>query len=269
MPHRFIEEDFETWSELQSKLDRVKSDWDKFWYRGHRESTHRLVPKALRPVLNHGLLFQRRERSMTQRFFQRVPRKLADGEAIPPSLPDRLCFAQHYELPTRILDWSERLSVAIYFAVGGSAPMDDPCFWLIDPVTFNDDMNVSKDDILSSSAPAIQERAKLAFADCSLDSSITIDVPACFIGPHLSRREETQSACFSIHGLDTRGMDEIALDRHQEAAAGFLYKLIIRNRNVERFRREIATLIEREADLFPEPQAVSRDVVREVISEAE
>jgi hypothetical protein len=38
---------------------------------------------------------------------------------------------QHYGVPTRLLDWTDRLAVALFFALMGAK--DDPCLWVLNP----------------------------------------------------------------------------------------------------------------------------------------
>ena len=45
---------------------------------------------------------------------------------------------QHYRLPTRLLDWTESLLIATYFAVKDSAVTNrDAALWMIDPIGLN------------------------------------------------------------------------------------------------------------------------------------
>jgi hypothetical protein len=56
---------------------------------------------------------------------------------------------QHYGLPTRILDWTETFSVALYFAITGMKNLatEEAAIWILDPYELNKE-TCGKDEIL-------------------------------------------------------------------------------------------------------------------------
>jgi FRG domain-containing protein len=100
----------------------------QLWYRGHSNLAWKLVPGAHRrhPELEAQManLFRLQAPSV----HSRCPNHL--------DYPQWLPFMQHYGLPTRLLDWSESLTVATFFATQGDPPTDSTV-WFLNPGALN------------------------------------------------------------------------------------------------------------------------------------
>ena len=121
-------------SSTEELIDRVERDLRKWrtttfpWFRGEPAKTEKpLVPKLFRARHN--------ENSLLQHFRMKAP---ALGVKVPPRgghTDQWLFLARHVGVPTRLLDWTEGLLVALYFATekretGGVV-------WMLDPVQLN------------------------------------------------------------------------------------------------------------------------------------
>ena len=84
----------------------------RFWFRGHDDPEFHLTPSALR----YSKTSDRKAALELMSEFKRVAEIKLDR---PPDPENELMWAQiaqHYGLPTRLLDWTESATTALYFA---------------------------------------------------------------------------------------------------------------------------------------------------------
>jgi hypothetical protein len=97
----------ETFLKLQEELVGT-DEKGEVWCRGHSGLDWQLVPGLFRE--ERGVYD---ETAMFHSFRVRAPERHHDHR----SVFDWLCLMQHYEAPTRLLDWTENFLFALYFAV--------------------------------------------------------------------------------------------------------------------------------------------------------
>lgn len=87
------------------------------WFRGQPKKGCDLTPKIFRKDCKDS---KRRVQYDESSMFHEYQLRLSSYRAVYKSAFDWLCLMQHYRLPTRLLDWSESILVALYFAVNDS-----------------------------------------------------------------------------------------------------------------------------------------------------
>jgi hypothetical protein len=115
------------WNQFLSEIRAARSRFGngkEIWYRGVSNQSYQPVPSLLR---RPGLA--EHERWMFEEFERLSLRFLRE-----PVCDWQTLFAmQHYGVPTRLLDWTDVLGIAVFFAVGSSARDLDGAVYVLDP----------------------------------------------------------------------------------------------------------------------------------------
>ncbi len=116
---------------VQQFLDHASENYFKesrgrWVFRGHSDTSYKLIPSVGRGKHTS----KSREKYETSLFdiFCREARAYLDS--FPTDTWERLALAQHYGLPTRLLDWTANPLAALYFAVEANPDADGDLFAL-------------------------------------------------------------------------------------------------------------------------------------------
>lgn len=232
-------------TDLLNASQQVLDIWKYPWWRGQGHVDWKLQPKVHR-IPAHDIY----EANIIAKFMQLAPSRHAKC----PGANDRakwLFLAQHYGLPTRLLDWSESPLVALYFAVANEEnDSKSGTLWALDPFGLN--FSIKGNLIIASSAdPDVIRLVDLAFTH---SSEQTNEVLAVF-PDEVDIRLMVQFAGFTIHGSSQ------PLEK-QAKARSFLRKFVIPARSKAQLRNELKALGIRQRSIFPDLNNLSQDLTR-------
>jgi hypothetical protein len=195
--------------------------WHDNWiFRGQKDSKWPLIPSIARIRPLHGDVLKT-EKTIYSEFKRCAPPHIN----IMPSNPwDWLTLAQHYRLPTRLLDWTKNPLAAMYFAVSESAK--------------------------SSSAVWCYKHRKTQI-DLK-KSPFTIKKILFFNPRHISSRVINQAACFTIHPFPFADMKD------ESTRQGSLIKIVVPSDSKPDIRLDLDKLGIHCATLFPDLEGVCK-----------
>lgn len=114
------------WDKFLKTLESATKDIDEPFFRGHADVNWPLVPSLGR---------RRFHRNFENNIYYDF---LTYGTPwLPPNVDswDTLFVMRHHGLPTRLLDWTQSFSVAVYFALASWS--DNAAVWVMDPYELN------------------------------------------------------------------------------------------------------------------------------------
>jgi len=235
----------------------------KAWFRGQAKSDWQLQPSICRK-------YQRiAENAMAQQFRLRANFRYPACPAMEDSA-SWLSLMQHFGLPTRLLDWSESILIAAFFAIAR-----DPEEFYNAVIAGSDAQNAFKQDIANSGSAAIWALAPgklnslgsgkneimqltqaetLPLRNLAFNKELAeIDSTYAVTTNHIDIKMLLQQAAFTIHG------SSLPLDDYPEANE-FLMKFEI----AQEFKLELSARLEeigiRYSSIFPDLEHLAAEL---------
>ena len=226
----------------------IRDEWEgELWWRGQPSISYDLIAGVYRQ--NRGT---RAEQNLCLRFRQQARTRYA-GCPHDDDLAGWLFLAQHYGLPTRLLDWSESPLVSLYFSVI-SNPSDDGVIFALHPRDMNRTTNGDPALVPLSSAPA-KDLIHAAF-----DDNVIEEKHLAILSNELDPRMLVQQGVFTIHGTNE---DLSKIDELEEVLTRFTVSSAAKSRIVA----ELDWLGIRRRTLFPDLANLADDLSRMTFSE--
>lgn len=235
------------------------------WYRGVCDARLDLVPGAYwRQTCDEESLFLS-FRAMAPPYLPHEPR---DGW-------EWYYLMQHYGLPTRLLDWTERPLVALYFAItlpdGECLTASDrtPCVWILDPVALNELTTLQRsyvfvpgdEEEMSWWLPPLCGRGNSVKQFEGSDSFKDNAMPVAIFPKRNNPRIVAQLGVFTVHGMAEASLEDIFAEVTQPERRR-LIRIEIDAAQCRDLLEQLHTLRVDHSALFPEPASVAKDLKR-------
>lgn len=243
-------------TEFITEINNFKKGKRKVWYRGHSEYNYKLEPSIYRepysPKSEEELMSQFKSRAIP--YLKNIP-----GQD---DYWSWMFLMQHYEIPTRLLDWTESALVALAFAVifrdeskERSGIKQGAHLWCIDPLKLNSKFNNLDKKVI----PNITEnpRAKSLCDKEYKPETGKMETPVAVYGPQNNPRIVGQKGVFTIFPASNKF-------QYDDFIADIGIKLVIKTDvQVKKVTSELFDLGISESMIFPELDSISSEIKRE------
>ena len=175
-------------------------------YRGHSKYSYKLLPTLHRDYSKTGKSLVDLENNLYCDFRSLVGPKIKFDNSW-----DTLFAMRHEGVPTRLLDWTENIGTALFFALD-SVNVEKPHIWILNPYSLNKKNSVIQEYLVNPEEDFEKQYHETYVALC-YDTTINIDDLPLAIYPRRSNdRIFAQRGLFTIHGKDERALEESCSD---------------------------------------------------------
>jgi len=249
---------------IESAVDFIRSfqqDLTKWkqgvhpWFRGESG-----IGPVLRPKIADYTASQ--ENHLVQSF-----RRKAGGLANTPPRSETdlwLFLAQHYGVPTRLLDWTEGGLLALYFATNQRRP--SPRVYMLNPHRLNELAMGCASDYLNYPLSWGDDKPgyeNIALAWQGRDSLRGFPLPIAIPATYQDHRMIAQRSCFTVHGSSLEPIPDILRKKGFDPEE-CLIEYRVDDGRIESLMKELHVLGVTSASIFPDLDHLAKDMTEEL-----
>jgi hypothetical protein len=243
----YIDQIFDIWNEW-TENGRLP---EEMWYRGvHDKDKHNLMPKAYRKSGIDEMSLLVKFETLAPAFVFREPHSEWDWQFL----------AQHYGLPTRLLDWTESPLVALYFAFDGWNGKTDPAVWIIDAailnkISINDARTFAVNTKFTESWLTKEILKGVRNFDDDEGKQYDNNLPIAILPSRAEPRIVAQQGMFTVHGVGRYPIEDIMLNSKVEEQS--ICKINLIGFDSNEIKQQLRILGLNKMTLFPELSGVT------------
>ena len=190
-----------------------------------------------------------------------------------------LFLAQHYGLPTRLLDWTESPVLACFFAMAGWMDSEkseenytspDLGIWLLHPIRLNALSGMqffpntwvqgeARDNFRMAFHPPEQRRELYRLHAKDRNRLAPTDLPLAVQASAVDPRVVVQRSCFTVHGKDEMDFEAIAI-QHGLHRDGFFKKYTLPRTNAPILRDELQDMGISFTSIYPDLAGLAKEL---------
>jgi len=247
---------------LSEYIELVNSIYEEgyIFYRGqnsHKE--HKLLPSLLRidPHSENRIYSDNCDQNFINTF---KARGLPHLKYIPKNEWEWMSTAQHYGLPTRLLDWSQGPLAALFFATENTSfrNTEDDCsvVWCLNPTVLNEKSRFIED---FTSIPNLSEENETFLQQLKEKFGVGVNhngqlYPIALIHPSSNTRIHAQRGVFTLFPINGLPLDEL------EKSDEFLIKILIPNELKPDFKKQLFSTGITYSNIYPDLDSLCKDI---------